>query len=72
MLTLIWGIDILFEKLASQIETWFWKNPLHIMPHANSVFFFNIFSGDSYFDDLIIGLFSICLVKSQALRECTH
>ena len=32
---------------------------------------FNIFSGDLYFDALIIGLFQICLVMSQALGEGT-
>ena len=62
MLTLAWGIDILFERLLPEIGGWIWKTPFAHSPsrgwrfHAKPVFFFNIFCGDLHFDALIIGL----------------
>ena len=63
MLTLARGIDI-FEKLTLKIGVWIWKSSFAYSTsgggggrfHEKSVFFFNIFCGDLYFDALIIGL----------------
>ena len=62
MLTLPWVIDILFETLTP-IGDWIWKNTLCTLYlkgwgyQEKPVFFSNLFSGDLYFDALIIGLF---------------
>ena len=75
ILTLVLGIDILFEKLTAGIGVWIWKAPLaHSASggwrfHAKPVFFFNIFDGDLHFDALIIELCKIWLIIGQTTGE---
>ena len=39
--------------------------------HAKPVHFFNIFSGDPHFDELILGPYCISLIIGRTLGECT-
>ena len=59
MLTLIWSIDILFEKLRSEKGDEFENTLCTILlgggNFMQSLSSFNIFSGDMPFDALIIG-----------------
>ena len=67
MLTLTWCIGLLFEKLNPYIQTVeFGKNPI---PQGLGISFHVFFSGDLYFDALITGIFSICIVMGQTLGE---
>ena len=75
MLTLAWGIKILFEKLMPEIGGWILKAPfVHCACgawrfHPKPVFFFKIFCGDLHFDTLILGLCYICLIIGQTIGE---
>ena len=56
-------LDILSEKLTAQIGGWFWKTlSVHYASRVGDSMqslssFFNIFSGDLYFDALVIDFF---------------
>ena len=75
MLTLSWGIDILFENLTPEIGGWIWKT--HFAYSASGwwrfitkpVFYFNIFCGDLHFDASIMGLCLIYLIIGQTIGE---
>ena len=60
MLTLTWGIDILFEKLTPEKGDGFENHPFTMslgVCHAKPFFIFNTFSDDQHTDALIVGLF---------------
>ena len=76
MLTLTWGIYILFEKLAPETRGWISNTPFALCLwgwefHAKPFFFFDIFGGDPHIDALIIELCWICLIFGQTFEEGT-
>ena len=76
MLTLNWGIDILFEKLAPEIGGWIWKAIFAHCSYGDGDFmqclsFFNIFSDNLHFYALNTGLCYNCPIIGQIVEKGT-
>ena len=76
MLTLTWGVNILFEKLTPEVGVSIWKKTklgtLCLWGcgfHAKPIFFLNIFYGDLHFDAFILGSVKFVLLLVRILEK---